>query len=69
MTQESGTGILGSHAAAIVGNSQKGHATVPDLYRDLAGAGIHRVFQQFLHHTGRAFDYLTGGDQIGDMGL
>ena len=60
MAQKGRTGILGTHTAAIVGDADKGHAAITDLHRDLGGTGIHGVFQQFFHHGGRPFHYLTG---------
>ena len=60
-------GILGSHAAAVVGNPEEGHAPVPDFQCDLGGPGVHGIFQQLLGHGGRPLHHLTGGDEVGDM--
>ena len=68
VTLEGGTGILGRHTAAIVGDPQESHAAVPDFNGDLGGTGVHGVFQQFLHHRGRPLHHLTGGNQISNMG-
>ena len=68
MAQKGGFGILGCHAAAVVGQPQEGHAAVPDLYGHLGGAGVHGVFQQFFDYGGRPLHHFTGGDQVGDMG-
>ena len=68
MAKESGAGILGSHAAAVVGDTQEGHAAVADLNGDLGSAGVNGVFQQFLYNGSGALYHLTGGDQVGNMG-
>ena len=62
MTQKGGFGILGSHAAAVVGDTQKGHAAVPDFHGDLGGSGIHGIFQKLLHNAGGTLHHLTGGN-------
>ena len=61
MPQESSPGIFRAHAAAVIGDADKGHAAVTDFHRNLGGACIYRIFQQFLYHGGRPFHYLTGG--------
>ena len=68
MAQESRFGILLFHAAAVVGDSQEGHAAVLDFHGNFGSTGIHGIFQQFFHNAGRTFHHLTGGDQIGNMG-
>ncbi len=68
MLQESGTGILGFHAAAVVGYPQEGHTAVADLHGDFGGPGIHGVFQKLLDNAGGPFHHLTCGDQVGNMG-
>ena len=68
MPQKGDAGILGRHAAAVVGHTDHGGAAVPDLDRDLVGTGVKGVFHQFLDDRGRALDHLAGGDQVGNMG-
>ena len=68
MAQEGGAGIFLAHTAAVVGDTQEGHAAVTDLDGDLGGTGVHRVFQQFLGNGRGTFHHLAGGDQIGNMG-
>ena len=67
MTEESGSGILRLHTAAVVGQAQEGHAAVPDLQGHLGGSGINGIFQKFLDNAGRPFHNLTGGDQVGNV--
>ena len=68
MAEKRPSGILGSHAAAVVRHSQEGHAAVADLNGDLGGSRVHGVFQQLLGHGGRPLHDFTGGNQIGNMG-
>ena len=62
VAQEGGAGILGAHAAAVVGDAQVRHAAILDLDGDLGGTGIHGIFKQFLGYGGRTLHHLTGGD-------
>ena len=68
MAQEGGFGILGSHAAAVVGDPQEGHAAITNLNGHLGRTGIHSIFQQLLDNGCRPFHHLTGGDEVGNMG-
>ena len=67
MAQKGSAGIISGHAAAIVRDPKKGHAAIFNLNGDLGGAGIHCVFQQFLHHGGGALHHFTCGDEVGNM--
>ena len=66
--QKCGAGILGFHAAAVIGDPQEGHAAVADLHRYFGGTGVYGIFQQFLDHGCGPFHHLTGGDEVGNMG-
>ena len=49
-------------AAAVVGDRDALDAAFLEPHGDLRGAGVERVFQQFLDHGRRALDHLAGGD-------
>jgi len=55
------------NAAAVVDDPNQFQA--PLLYRDVdpRGAGVERVFQQFLDHAGRPLDDFAGGDLVDDQ--
>ena len=60
--------VVGAHAAAVVGDAQKGHAAVLNLHCNVFGPGVHGVFQQLLDDAGRTLHHLTGGNEVGHMG-
>ena len=68
MAEEGGSGVLRTHAAAVVRHPEEGHTPVPKLHRNLGSPGVYGVFQQLLHHGGRALHHLAGGNQVGHMG-
>ena len=56
--------VSGSHAAPVVGNRDQRAATVTQHDVDPVRTGIKRVLDQFLHHAGRPFNHLAGGNAI-----
>jgi hypothetical protein len=54
--------LLGRDAAAIVGDRDAFDAAFLEADGDLGGAGVERVFQQFLDHRRRPLDHLAGGN-------
>ena len=67
MPEECNSGVFRRHAAAIVGNADHRRAAVQYFDRDIFSPGIKGIFHQFLDHGCRAFDHLTGSDEIGNM--
>ena len=67
VAQKSGSGIFRSHAAAVVGDPEKGHAPVPNLNGDFGATCIHGVFQQLFDYAGRPLHHFTGGNEVGNM--
>ena len=61
-------GVVGIHAATVIGDLDQGFAAVLALHGDPFGTGIDRVLDQFLDNGGRALDHLAGGDAVGDFG-
>ena len=53
-------------AAAVVADADQAAAAGLQFDVDAAGAGIQRVFDQFLHHRGRTLHHLAGGDLVGE---
>ena len=68
MAQKGRLGVLRLHAAAVVGNADKGHAAVLYLHRHVFRTGVNGVLHQLLDNGGRPLHHLAGGDQIGHMG-
>ena len=52
----------GGDAAAVVFHHDAAHAAGGQPQRDVRGAGVECVVDQFAHHRGRAFHHLAGGD-------
>ena len=50
------------NALAVVLNPNQPHAACRQAYRDLRGAGIERVVEQFAHHRSRALHHLASGN-------
>ena len=67
MAQECDARVGRLHAAAVVGDADKGHAAVADLDRNGRRARVDRVFDQLLDGGGRTLHDLARGDQVGDM--
>ena len=68
VSQKGGSGIFRGHAAAVVGDPQKGHAAVANLNGDFGATCIHGIFQQFFYYAGRPLHHFTGGNEVGNMG-
>src|SRR5580700_5144312 len=58
--------IVADHAVAVVPDGNERAAASAKLDFDARGAGIEGVFDEFLHHRGRALDDLTSGDLVGN---
>ncbi len=58
--------LVGAHAAAVVGDGDKGAPAVAQHHVDLPGAGVERVLDQLLDRGGRPLDHLAGGDAVDD---
>ena len=69
VAQKGSRQLVGSNAAAVIGDAQIGHTAALQLYHDGGRTGIDGVFQQLFHHAGRALHHLTGGDQIRHMAI
>ncbi len=52
------------HAGSIILDHDQAGAAVAQGCVDARGACVDRVFDQFLHRRGRAFDHLAGGDSV-----
>ena len=59
---------MAGDAGAVVLDSDGSRAALFDGHRDLRGAHVDGVFDQFLDDGGGSFDDLTGGDLRGDGG-
>ena len=59
--------VVPAHAGAVVGHPDEAASAGLDFDGDARGLGVERVFNEFLHDTGRALDHLAGGDLIGDL--
>ena len=67
MAFEAHEGIITAHAVTIIRDAYETASAGLYLYRDSGGAGIQRVFHQFLHHTGRPFHHFACGDLVGHL--
>ena len=56
--------LVGRHSAAVIGHFKPGQPPVDQLDRNPPGAGIDRVFNQFLERGGRALHHFTGGNAV-----
>ena len=61
--------VAGFHAAAVVGDTDIGHAAVLDLHREGGRSGVDGVFHQLLYHGGGTFHHLAGGNEVGNVGF
>ena len=69
MAEKGGLALVGGDAAAVVGDADEGHAPVGDLHSDGVGPGVNGVFHQLFHHRGGPLHHLTGGNEVGHMGV
>ena len=56
--------VVRIHAAAVVDDLHQGAAGVQYHHGNLVRSGIHRIFQQFLHHRRRPLDHLARSDHV-----
>ena len=61
-------GVLRRHAAAVVGDPNKGDAAVLDLDGHSGCARVNGVFRELFYHRAGPLDDFAGGDQIRHMG-
>ncbi|BCI69477.1 hypothetical protein SPKIRA_03070 [Sphingomonas paucimobilis] len=59
--------IVGRHAASVIGHLDPTDPTLDKDDGDPGGAGVDRIFDQFLQRTGGPFDHFTGCDTIDEM--
>ncbi len=59
--------VVAYHAAAVVHDADELAAAAFDLDADAGGAGIERVFEQFLDHGRGTVHHFAGGDLVGDL--
>ena len=67
MTLEGQQGVVAHHAAAVVGDLNQLFAAGFNLDSDAGGAGIERIFQQFLHYRRGTLHDFAGGDLVGNV--
>ena len=60
--------LVGSHAAAVIGDRDQRLAAILEGDLDAVGAGIDRVLDQFLDRRRRALDDLARGDAVDENG-
>ena len=60
-------GVIPAHAHAIIRHADQAAPARPDLHSNLLSAGIQRILNEFLHHTGGPLHHLAGGDLVGDL--
>ena len=59
--------VVAHHSAAVVGHVNELAPTGLDINPDARRPSVQGVFNQLLHHGGRTFHHLAGGDFVGDM--
>ena len=69
VAEERGGQLLRGDAAAVVRHPDEAHAAPLELHRHGGAMGVDGIFHQFLHHAGRPFDDLTGGDEVRHVGI
>jgi hypothetical protein len=60
--------IAARHALAVVDDTNEPPPAAVGRHLDPRGAGVERVFHQFLHHARRTLDHFARGDAV-DGGL
>ena len=58
--------VVAQHAAAVVGDANQMPAAALHLDAKIGGAGVERIFEQFLDDGGGALHHLSGRDLVGD---
>ena len=69
VAQKGGGQLLGGDAAAVVGDPDEAHAAPLELHHHGGAVGVNGVFHQLLDHAGRPLHHLSGGDQVGHVGI
>ena len=69
MAQKSGLHIVRQDAGSVVSHADIGHSSGTDLHGHVGGAGVHRIFHQFLDHAGGAFHHFAGSNQVGGVAI
>ena len=59
--------VVAAHAGAVIGHADEAAPAGLDFHRDARRPGVERIFNQFLHDTGRPLNHLAGGDLVGDL--
>src|SRR6185295_16834009 len=67
MTQQTGGGVLGAHAQAIVGYADAAPSAFFDIDGDARRSGIERILDEFLDDGCRTLHNLACGDAICDV--
>ena len=67
MAEDSGRDIGRAHTDPVVDDAYLFSPGLLDRHIDLRGAGVERVFDQFLDHGGGTFDHLSRRDLIDQM--
>ena len=68
VAEEGGRQLLRRDAAAVVGDTDEGHAAVLDLHHQGGRARVDGVLHQLLDHAGGPLHHLAGGDQVRHVG-
>ena len=56
------------YAVAIIPDLDQFAATLLDIDLEFVGAGVQRIFHQFLNHGRRPLNNFTGGDLVNEVG-
>ena len=62
--REGQTELLGAHSAPVVADPDQVASRLLNVDFDLFGAGVERVFDEFLHDARGAFDHFPRGDLV-----
>ena len=69
MAEEGRPELVRRDPLPVIGHPQEGEAAVGDLHRHAGRSGVDGVLHQLLGHGGGPLHHLSGGDQIGHMGV
>ena len=67
MALEGQQGIVAQHAAAVVDDADQAPAAGFHFDAHVGGAGVERIFQQFLDDGGGPLHHFAGRDLVGDL--
>ena len=56
--------VLRTHAGPVVADTDETLAAAAKGHVDLPRAGVNGILDEFLHHTGGAFDHLARRDAV-----